>query len=275
MNKAKVLTGVFFATLLVLSTGCEKLQSRDELNKGVQAYRAQKYADAAKHFKEAVRLDPTSENALSYLATSYMTQWVPGVDSPDNKKNHDMAVQTFQQLLDKDPKNNLALGSMAFMAYSSATNATPDQRTAALEEARKWNQRRVEVNPKDAEAYYYLGVIDWSEAFTPIQTVRVNQHMKPDDPGPIKDPKVREELKAKYQSAIDSGIQDLQKSVTLNKENDDAMTYLNLLLRKKADLEDSPEASRADISQAEEWFNKSLEMKKIKANRPAKKTEAA
>ena len=274
MNKVKILSGVCFAGFLILSTGCEKLQSRDELNKGVQAYRGQKFADAAKHFKEAVRLDPTSENALSYLATSYMTQWVPGVDSPDNKKNHDMAVQTFQQLLDKDPKNNLALGSMAFMAYSSATNASPEQRTTALEEARKWNQRRVEVDPKDAEAYYYLGVIDWSEAFTPIQTVRVNQHMKPDDPGPIKDPKIREDLKTKYQTAIDSGIQDLQKSLGLNKENDDAMTYLNLLLRKKADLEETPEASKADIAQAEDWFNKSLDMKKIKANRPAKKTEA-
>jgi len=275
MNKVKILTGLTFTGLLVMSTGCEKLQSRDELNHGVQAYRNQKYADAAKHFKEAVRLDPSSENALSYLATSYMTQWVPGVDSPDNKKNHDMAVQTFQQLLDKDPKNNLALGSMAFMAYSSATNATPEQRTAALEEARKWNRRRVEVNPKDAEAYYYLGVIDWSEAYTPIQTVRVNQHMKPDDPGPIKDPKVRDDLKAKYQTAIDSGIEDLQKSLALNKENDDSMTYLSLLLRKKADLEDSTEAAKADINQAEDWSNKSLEMKKIKANRPAKKTEAA
>ena len=98
--------------------------------------------------------------------------------------------------------------------------------------------------------------------------------MKPDDPGPIKDPKIREELKAKYQTAIDSGIQDLQKSLGLNKENDDAMTYLNLLLRKKADLEDSADASKADIAQAEDWFNKSLDMKKIKANRPAKKTEA-
>jgi tetratricopeptide (TPR) repeat protein len=125
------------------------------------------------------------------------------------------------------------------------------------------------VNPKDAEAYYYLGVINWAEAFTPLQTARVQQHMKPTDPGPIKDPKLREQLKAKYQKLIEEGIDNLKKCLAIDKENEDAMSYLNLLLRKKADLEDSPEASKADIAQAEDWSNKSLDMKRIKATRPA------
>ena len=51
------------------------------------------------------------------------------------------------------------------------------------------------------------------------------------------------------------------------------MTYLNLLLRKKGDLEDNAEAAKADIAQAEDWANKSIETKKIKATRPAKKEE--
>jgi hypothetical protein len=53
------------------------------------------------------------------------------------------------------------------------------------------------------------------------------------------------------------------------------MTYMNLLLRNKADLEDSPEAAKADIAQAEDWFNKSIDTKRIKATRPAKKEEAS
>jgi tetratricopeptide (TPR) repeat protein len=260
--------------LLVFSTGCEKLQSRDEMNHGVQSYKNNKYADAVKHFKEAVRLDPTNQNAQLYLATSYMIQWVPGADSPDNKKNYDMARSEFEKVLKSDPTNSLALASMASMAYNSASAGTPEQKGAALEEAKKWNQRRIEVDPKDAEAYYYLGVIGWAQAFTPIQTVRVEQKMKADDPGPIKDLKIREELKAKYLQTINSSIEDLKKCLSIDKENEDAMSYMNLLLRKKADLEDSPDASKADIAQAEDWSNKSLEMKRIKATRPAKKTEA-
>jgi tetratricopeptide (TPR) repeat protein len=256
------------AALMVVGTGCEKLKSRDEMNKGVQAYRANHYGEAVNHFKNAVEYDPTNQNAQLYLATSYMIQWIPGAESPDNKKSYDMARKTFQEVLKKDPKNSLALASMASMAYNSASSGNPDLKVAALEEAKKWNQRRIEVNPNDAEAYYYLGVIDWAEAFPPLQTARVQERMKPDDPGPIKDPKMREQLKAKYGNLIEEGINNLKKCLSIDKENEDAMSYLNLLLRKKADLEDSPEASKADIAQAEDWSNKSLDMRRIKATRP-------
>jgi tetratricopeptide (TPR) repeat protein len=260
---------VLSAGLIVISTGCEKLKSRDEMNKGVQAYRNNHYAEAVNHFKQAVEYDSSNKNAQLYLATSYMIQWIPGAESPDNKKNHDMAQRTFEQVLQRDPKDSLALASMASMAYNSASAGTPDQKNVALEEAKKWNERRIEVDPKDAEAYYYLGVIDWAQAFTPLQTERVNERMKPDDPGPIKNPKSREELKAKYEKVIDEGIDNLKKCLAIDKENEDAMSYLNLLLRKKADLEDSPEASKADIAQAEDWSNKSLDMRRIKATRPS------
>lgn len=257
------------AGLMLIGTGCEKLKSRDEMNKGVQAYRANHYPEAVNHFKQAVEYDPTNQNAQLYLATSYMIQWIPGAESPDNKKNYDMARKTFEEVLKKDPKNSLALASMASMAYNAASSGSPDQKAAALEEAKKWNERRIEVNPNDAEAYYYLGVIDWAEAFPALQTARVQERMNPDDPGPIKNPKVREELKAKYEKMIEEGINNLKKCLSIDKENEDAMSYLNLLLRKKADLEDSPEASKADIAQAEDWSNKSLDVRRIKATRPA------
>ena len=274
MQKSKLLTLALSAGLVVFTTGCEKLQSRDQMNKGVQSYKGLKYADAVKHFQQAVQLDPTNENAQLYLATSYMTQWVPGVDSPDNKKNYDLAKQEFQNILKKEPSNSLALASLASMAYNSAASGTPEQKTAALDEAKKWNQRRIEANPKESEAYYYLGVIDWAQAFPAIQTVRVEQKMSPNDPGPIKNPKVRQELQAKYSDMVNEGIENLKKCLDLDKENEDAMSYMNLLLRKKADLENSPEASKADIAQAEDWSNKSVDMKRIKAARPAKKETA-
>ena len=270
--RLKVVSIAFCTALLGFSTGCAKLQSRDQMNKGIQSYKANKYADAVKHFQEAVQLDPTNANAQKYLATSYMIQWVPGADSPDNKKNYDLARQEFDTVLKKDPSDSLALASMANMAYNSATTGTPEQKNAALEEAKKWNERRIEVDPKDSEAYYYLGVINWAQAIIPIQTARAELKMKPDDPGPIKDPKVRAALKEKYGKSIEDGIANLHKCLDIDKENEDAMSYINLLLRKKADLEDSPEAAKADMAQAEDWSNKSLDIKKMKAQRPAKKS---
>jgi tetratricopeptide (TPR) repeat protein len=275
MQKAKLLPASLLCGGLVLMSGCAKLQSRDEMNKGVMAYKNNHYAVAVTDFKNAVQLDPSNQNAQLYLATSYMIQWVPGADSPDNTKNYDAAKTEFNKILASDPKNSLALASMASMAYNNASSGTPEQKAAALEDAKKWNLRRIEVDPKESEAYYYLGVIDWAQAFTPIQTARVEQHMKADDPGPIKDPKVRDELKTKYLAEVDDGIANLKKCLEYDKENEDAMSYMNLLLRKKADLEDTPDAAKADIAQAEDWSNKSLDMKKIKASRPAKTTAAS
>ncbi len=97
--------------------------------------------------------------------------------------------------------------------------------------------------------------------------------MKADDPGPLKDAKVKDDLEAKYEKDINEGIADLKKCLVYDKENEDAMSYMNLLLRERADLEDSPEAAKADVAQAEDWSNKSMDMKRIKASRPAKKTE--
>lgn len=275
MNRSRAATLGLGVCLALFSTGCEKLQSRDQMNKGVQSYKANKYADAVKHFKEAVSLDASNENAQAYLATSYMVQWVPGADSPDNKKVYDSARQEFEKILQKDPSNSLALASMASMAFNSASSGTPEQRNAALDEAKKWNLRRIEVDPKEPEAYYYLGVINWTQARPAIQQARADAKMSPNDPGPIKDAKIREQLKQKYGQPIDQGLDYLKKCLDIDKENEDAMSYMNLLLREKADFEDTPEAAKNDIAQAEDFSNKSLEMKKIKASRPAKKTDAS
>jgi tetratricopeptide (TPR) repeat protein len=275
MQRFPWLTLALCAGLTFLTAGCAKLQSRDEMNKGVQAYRNNHYPDAVNHFKQAVQLDPSNQNAQLYLATSYMIQWVPGADSPDNQKNYNAAQAEFEKVLKQDPKNGLALASMASMAYNSATAGSQDKKTAALEEARKWNMRRMEVDQKDPEPYYYLGVINYDEGFQPIVSARVAAHMAATDPGPIKDPKVRAELKDKYEKLVNDGIQDLKDCLARDKENEDAMSYINLLYRMKANLEDSPDQAKADVAQAEDWFNKAMDMKRIKATRAPKKTAAS
>jgi tetratricopeptide (TPR) repeat protein len=257
-----------------LLTSCSKLQSRDQLNQGVIAYKNGHYNEAVRHFKQAVELDPTSQNAELYLATSYYIQWVPGAENPDNVKNHDMAAQQFGDVLKKDPNNPLALAMMASMAYNAAQSGSPDEKAKALEEARQWNLKRIEANAKDAEPYYYLGVIDWAKAYGPIRDARVELKMASTEPGPIKDAKVRADMTEKYGKDIDDGIANLRKCLDLDKENEDAMTYLNLLLRSKANLEDSADSAKADIAQAEELANKAIDTKRIKALRPAKKEES-
>jgi hypothetical protein len=77
----------------------------------------------------------------------------------------------------------------------------------------------------------------------------------------------RRDLQVKYQQTIADGIQALRECLDLDKENENAMSYINLLLRKKADLEDSPEVARADVAEAQDWSDRALELKKTKAGR--------
>ena len=59
----RLLTATILGCALLLMGGCSKLQSRDEMNKGVMAYKNTHYPQAVQHFKEAVRLDPGNQNA--------------------------------------------------------------------------------------------------------------------------------------------------------------------------------------------------------------------
>src|SRR5579885_3897694 len=92
------------AALVLSSTGCNKLRARDQLNKGVASYKNARYEQAIEHFKNAVTLDPSLQNAKIYLATAYLAQYIPGVDSPDNLQNANAAIDQYKAVLDQDPK---------------------------------------------------------------------------------------------------------------------------------------------------------------------------
>src|SRR5436305_580987 len=99
-----------------------------------------------------------------------------------------------------------------------------------------------------------------------------NGGMKQEDPGPLKDKKVREELKQKWTPVINGGLQALDKALEINPEYDDAMAYENLLIRERADLADSKEEYEKQIKIADDWVQKALATKKIKMERKNKQT---
>jgi tetratricopeptide (TPR) repeat protein len=275
MNKAKITVVAGLAVLSLVATGCEKLKARDNLNKGVQAFKSAKYSQAVDHFKEAVRLDPEFPTARLYLATAYMSQYIPGADSPENQQNADAAEREFLKVLEKDDKNTVAISSLASLHYNQASGNDPAKKAAQFEEARKWYTKLAQVEPTNKEAYYSLGVITWGKWYPELMGARAKLGMKPEDPGPIKDQKIRQELKAKWGPVVEEGIQNLQKALEIDPEYDDAMAYMNLLIRERADLADSVEEYKKDVQTADNWVQKALETKKIKAERVAKKGNQA
>jgi Tfp pilus assembly protein PilF len=255
--KSKVVVVLAIAAMTVLATSCNKLKARDQLGQGVQAFKSAQYPQAVERFKTAVELDPSFPTARLYLATAYMMQYVPGAESPENMQMATAAQDQFQKVLDQKPNDQLAIASIASLYFNEKK----------LDDAKQWYEKLVSVNPKNKEAYYTLGVIAWTKTFAPRMEVRAKLSMKPEDPGPIKDKKAREELAARNLPIAEEGIKDLQAALQIDPEYDDAMAYMNLLLREKADLEESQVAYKKDTDEADNWVQKSLETRKIKAER--------
>jgi Tfp pilus assembly protein PilF len=268
MSKVSLLmaAGLLTAAALFMS-GCDKLKSRDDINQGAQAFRNAKYGVAIEKFKEAIALDPSNPSPRLFLATSYMQQWIPGAESPENAEMARKATEEFQKVLETDPKNIAALASLASLAYNSASSLPPDKKIEKFDEAAKWQKQVAEVDPKNKEAYYWLGVIAWAKWYPALMTAKANLRMRAEDPGPIKDKKVKEELRAQYLPMIDEGIANLNKALEIDKEYEDAMSYLNLLIRERADLLDNSDDYKKQIEIADGWVQKALDTKKAKAAR--------
>jgi tetratricopeptide (TPR) repeat protein len=258
MRKMALILGV--AALAALSVSCNQLKSRDQLNQGVQAFKNAQYPEAVEHFKTAVELDPNFPTARLYLATAYMQQYIPGAESPENTQMAKAAYDQFMKVLEQDPKNNVAIASVASLYLNQRK----------WDDAQQWYEKLTAVDPGNAEAYYSLGFVAWSKWYPAYGTARANLGMRQEDPGPIKDKKVKQELKAQYGPVIDGGLQALDKALQINPDYDDAMAYENLLTRERADLTDTKEEYTAQMKMAEDWFQKALATKKRRAEQKAK-----
>jgi tetratricopeptide (TPR) repeat protein len=265
MNKSIRLLAMAAATMALLSSvGCGKLRARDQLNKGVNAYKNAKYEEAIDHFQQATALDPGLINAKMYLATAYAQQYIPGVEDKDNLKMADQAIDQYQRVLDtnaaRDQKVNAAKG-VAYLYLNMKK----------FDDAKKYYRMAGELDPNDPEPYYSVGVIDWTACYQPRMEERAKLGMKPDEELNAKNKdqkKVCEDLKTKNDPLITEGIDNLNKAIELRSDYDDAMAYLNLMYREKADLEcDDLAARQADLKTADGWVDKTLATKKAKAEK--------
>jgi len=268
MNKnIRLFTLAALTLALISSVGCDKLRARDQLNKGVKAYKDSHYEQAIDHFQQAVQLDPSLVNARMYLATAFVSQYIPGVDSPDNLRTAQQAIDEYSKVLDnpgaaRDQKVNSAKG-VAYLYLNQKK----------WEDAKKYYRMASDMDPNDPEPYYSVGVIDWTACYQPRMEERAKLGLKPEEnlnPKNKDQKKVCDELKVKNAPSIQEGIDTLNKAIQLRPDYDDAMAYMNLMYRERGDVECDDLASRAeDLKTADHWVDETLRIKKVKADKAA------
>lgn len=264
--------GVSAAALVILvvaSSGCSKLKARDLLNKGVANFKNGQYDKAVEDFKEAKDLDPSLMNARLYLATAYASQYIPGAPSEENVTRGNAAINEFKGVLERDPNNLSAIDGIGSILFQMSGQPFNPQK---FQESKTYHQKHIELKPTDPEPYYWIGVIDWTLAFRANAELRtaynkdhINKQIKEGDALPAA---VRNDYVAKDGALVDEGIANLQKAIQIKPDYDDAMAYLNLLYRRKADMVESADERASYQKQADDLVDKVKEIKQKRAEQP-------
>ena len=263
--------GALVALLVVAfaASGCNKLKARDLLNKGVTAFKNGQSDAAIEDSKEAKEADPELLNARLYLATAYASLYIPGAPSQENMARGNQAVAEFKEVLDKDANNISAIDGIGSILFQMGGQPFDPKK---FEESKTYHQRHIQLKPEDPEPYYWIGVIDWTLAFRANGEMRmdynksnIKKQVKDTEPLP---PAIRSQYASKYGQLIDEGVTDLQKAISIRPDYDDAMAYLNLLYRRKADMVESKEEREQLLKQADDLVDKVKEIKQKRSEQP-------
>ena len=228
----------------------------DELNLGVDAYKAAHYDEAIGHFRKAVELDPGSIMAKAYLATALSQNVVPNLDTPENLKTAEAAIGVFQDVLAVRPHDVNSMKQVAGIYFN----------IKQLDEAKAWQLKVLAEDPSDAEAAYTVGVIDWTLSYQNALKALLAAGFNDDGKGNTAAPaSVMDEIRQENSELVPEAVRYLSLAVQLRPTYDDAMQYLNLAYRRKADLDRDNEGALAeDLSAAQEWTRKAMEAHKAK-----------
>jgi tetratricopeptide (TPR) repeat protein len=145
-----------------------------------------------------------------------------------------------------------------------------------FEESKAYHQKHIALRPQDPQPYYSIGVIDWALAYRGNTEMRadynkahINKQVKDTDSLPED---VRKAYTDKFQQMVDDGITSLKKAIELKPDYDDAMTYLNLLYRRKADMVESAAERDNYTKMADDLLDKVKEIKQKRAEQPQQPT---
>ena len=245
--------------ILVFGTVCiaqdeAKVSARNAVNEGVQAFRQAQYEDAIQRFEQAVTLDPDFVLARMYLAATYLQVFEPGVDTPDNVIRATKALDQYSEILRSNPNDVESLKGVAYLKLQLNN----------FDGARQAYAKAIALEPNDPELLYAAGVANWSMASSQITSEKAKLDAESEYSLILSEscPDVR----AKTLTMVDSGIAMLNKAISLRKDYVDAMMYMEMLYRLRADLEcDNRKSYHADMKQSEEWSDRAAAARKRQA----------
>jgi tetratricopeptide (TPR) repeat protein len=133
-----------------------------------------------------------------------------------------------------------------------------------VDDAKAWQLKVLAIDPKDPDAAYWIGMIDWTRAHQNKLNALQDAGLNDDGKGNVKAPKkVMEPLAQENAPLVAEGLKYLTMAVDNKSNYDQAMQMLNLIYRNKADVDyGNPQLVAEDLAKAEDWTHKAMDMRK-------------
>jgi hypothetical protein len=283
MKLSQTRIAIALAVLVITGSGCglvNRIRAKNELNEAARTYREGHFDEAEQHSRRALALDPENKTAPSFVARTIHAQYRPGVQSPENLAKANEAIQAYQQILQKDPKNEEAYKAIAYL-YGAIKEE---------DKLRSWISSRANdtsVTPeRRAEAYIVLASKDWDCSFKMTElpankTTTLNEGNRATVS--YKKPKEQKEFDS-AQACVKRGLEEIENAIKLDPNSESAWSYkTNLLLEasklaemdgktdQKAELDKQREVAQKRTNALSEANQKKKEAEEAKkAASPAK-----
>ena len=206
--------------------------------------------------------------AKLYLGTAYQTSYIPGAPSDENQRMGKQALEEYQEVLNVDPNNLDAIDRVG--ALLNAMASVPFSPEKMIESKTYW-QKHISIKADDPEPYYWIGVIDWNLAWKSNMNARAAyNHIPANYKKQVKDEQplpndLREKFSAEQEKTVDEGLAALKKAVDLKPDYDDAIAYLSLMDRQKADMTADPAQRDELLKTADTLMDQVKQIKQKKA----------
>ncbi len=275
MKLSQTRIAIVLAVLVVTSSGCgliNRIRAKNELNEAARTYREGHFEEAEQHSRRALELDPNSKTAPSFIARTIHAQYRPGVQSPENLAKANEAIQAYQQILQRDPKNDEAYKAIAYL-YGALKE---DDKLRSWISARA-NDTSAEPE-KRAEAYIVLASKDWDCSFkiTELPSNKTTT-LNPGNRATVsyKKPSDQKEFD-NARACVKRGLEEIENAIKLDPNSESAWSYkTNLLLEAKKLAEmDGKTDQAAELDKQREVAQKRT-MALSEANQKKKEEEEA
>jgi tetratricopeptide (TPR) repeat protein len=231
MKLSQTRIAIVLAILVATSSGCgviNRIRAKNQLNEAARAYREGRFKEAEQHSREAEALDPDNKTAPMFVARTIHAQYRPGVQQPDNIAMAQQAIDAYQKILQKNPKDEEAYKAVAYL-YGAIKED---------DKLRKWISDRAaneQAEPvKRAEAYVVLASKDWDCSFkiTEQPSVKTTTVDPSNNKATIsyKKPKEQKDFD-QAQMCVKQGLMEAENAIKFDPNNESAWSYkTNLLL---------------------------------------------